>query len=180
MALSRRTQLYLFLGLVAVLAAVWIGDWGRSSQRAAAFSLGGKYIPLKVQDPALRLDLLERARELSYEGSHRNIFSARPPAPPPPKVEPGAVQSAASTPGSAAPLPLAVPFKFYGIVTDPRTGKRRGCFTDGEEISIVAEGGVIQGRFRLLKIGNDSAEVEEIGTSRRATIPLDVSAGPPG
>lgn len=179
MTLSRRTQLYLFLGLVAVLAAVLIGDWGGSSERAAAFSLGGKYIPLKVQDPALRLDLLEQASQLTYEGSHRNIFSSRPPPPPPPKIDPVAAQAAAAAAAvPPPPPPLVVPFKFYGIVTDPRTGKRRGCFTDGEEISIVAEGGIIQVRFRLLKIGNDSAEVEEIASSRRVTIPLDVTAGP--
>jgi len=73
MTLPRRTQLYLFLGLVAVLAAILIGDWGRSSERAAAFSLGGKYIALKVEDPRLRLDLLERARRVFGEYAGRVV-----------------------------------------------------------------------------------------------------------
>lgn len=180
MAIAQRTQLYLFLGLLAVLAAVVILGGGQTPELAVSSGGGGgKYEPMKLRDPALRLDLIERARELEYAGTHRNIFSATPPPPPPP-TEPVSV-APAQPPGPAPEVPVAlvVPFKFYGIVTDQKTGLRRGCFTNGEDIFIVVEGGIVQARFRVLKIGNASAEIEEITSGRRATIALEVAAGPP-
>jgi hypothetical protein len=177
MALERRTQLYLFLGLLGVLAVVVAYNLGGAPELAVAFGIEGKYEPMKIPDPMLRLDLLDRIRELEYSGTHRNIFSATPPPPPEPK-KPVAV--APTTPVPEAPPPLTVPYKFYGIVVDQKTGLRRACLTNGEDIFIVAEGGLLQGRFRVLKIGNLSLDIEEVSSGRRATVPLEALPGPQG
>ncbi len=38
--------------------------------------------PLSVEEPHLRLDLLDKIKKLDYSGSHRNIFIFGPPPPP--------------------------------------------------------------------------------------------------
>jgi hypothetical protein len=179
MKLPKQPMVYVFIGLLAVLALVVYFNWGAGPTIAAVFSGSARYEPMKLRDPTLRVDLIEKAQALEYVATRRNIFSATPPPPPAPK-EPPKSESALPTVAAVldAPPPLVVPFKFYGLVTEQNTGHRRGCFTNGEDIFIVAEGGVIQARFRLVKLGNASADIEEIASGRRATIPLDVMAGP--
>jgi hypothetical protein len=131
-----------------------------------------KFRPIGVENPALKLGLLERLKKLQYEGSHRNIFStvAAPPvsiAPPVAAVPPPLAPAAPS-----GPPPLVIPATFYGFVTDAQTGKRRAFFMEGENVYIVAVGEVLLGRFRLVQIGNSSVELEEISTGRRATLTM--------
>jgi hypothetical protein len=54
----------------------------------------------------------------------------------------------------------------------PTSGKRLAFFLDGEEVLVVEEGSVFLNRFRLDKIGNDSADVEEISSGRHATVQM--------
>ena len=70
-----------------------------------------------------------------------------------------------------------MPFKFYGYAADTRSGKRRAFFTNGDEVYIASEGDTILTRFRVLRIGNTTSDLEEISTGRRATLSLDQ---PPG
>jgi hypothetical protein len=132
----------------------------------------GNYTPLAVEDPALRTDLLQHIREFEYSGRHRNIFS---PNLPPPALPPGGV-----TPGQppavvvpSGPPPLEVPVKFFGYSSDPRSGRRRAFFTDGDDVFIASEGDTVLNRFRILHIGNSSVDVLEIASGRRATLNLE-------
>jgi hypothetical protein len=43
----------------------------------------------------------------------------------------------------------------------------------GEDVIVVAEGDTFLNRFRLVRIGNDSADVEEIATGRDANVALE-------
>ena len=45
-------------------------------------------------------------------------------------------------------------------------------FTSGDEVLIVPEGDTFLNGLRLLHIGNDSAEVEEVSSGRHATVPM--------
>jgi hypothetical protein len=65
-----------------------------------------------------------------------------------------------------------VPATFFGYVTDSRTGTRRAFFSEGEEVFVVGIGDVLMGRFRLVQIGNSTAEVEETASGRHATLTL--------
>jgi hypothetical protein len=80
-----------------------------------------------------------------------------------------------ATPPSRA-KPLVVPATFYGYVTDAHTGTRRAFFMEGEgNVYVLAVGEVLLGRFRLVQIGSDTAELEEISSGRRATLTMEAS-----
>jgi hypothetical protein len=54
----------------------------------------------------------------------------------------------------------------------PQSGKRVAFFLDGDDVLVVTEGAVFLNRFRLDKIGNDSADVEEISSQRHVTVQM--------
>jgi hypothetical protein len=59
--------------------------------------------------------------------------------------------------------------------------RRLAFFLNGDDVIVVQEGSVFLSRFRLDKIGNDSADVEEISSGRHATVPMvQPPAGDPG
>jgi hypothetical protein len=128
-----------------------------------------RFEPLPVENPALRIDMLERIRKLEYSGTPRNIFVLTSPPPPPQKVDTGI----SAPPPPVGPPPLEVPLKFFGFVAAAQGAQRRGFFSNGEDVFIVAEGETLLNRFRLLRVGNLTAEVEEIGSGRRATLTLE-------
>jgi len=173
--MSRRNQIIALVVLLAVLALVLYHNWSGPSSIPVISASDGKYQPLSVENPSLRLDLLERIRKFEYTGRHRNIFSASLPPPPLPKVAPGKTGPMTPPP----PPPLEVPVKFFGYAADPQTGRRRAFFTNGEDVFIVAEGETLLNRFRLLHIGNTTADVEEMASGRRATLVLEEPQGQP-
>jgi len=140
-----------------------------------AASPGAPYQIPSVENPALRLDELERARKLEYSGTHRNIFSPTPPPPPvhvPTAEEIKHQQQVAGPQTPPPPPPVVVPATFFGYVTDARTGHKEAFFSDADDVYIAAEGETLLGRFRILKIGNDSVEVEELASGRRTTLTM--------
>lgn len=174
--MTKRTQIYVLVGLLALLGGIvlYTGQGGST----IAIALGGdeSFKPIQVTDPALRLDRLERIRKLAYPGMKRDIFSPELPAPPRPVPPPNPM------PPMPTPPPVRVvelPFKFYGLAVDPRSGKRRAFFTNGEDVFIASEGDTLMTRYRLLRIGNTTADFEEIGTGLHATLPLELPAQPP-
>jgi hypothetical protein len=68
--------------------------------------------------------------------------------------------------------------KFYGYGVVPNGTSRRAFLSEGEDIFIVAEGDILLGRFRVIHIGNDRLEFEEISTGRRNFINLDEQGAP--
>jgi hypothetical protein len=172
--LSKRQKQIMFLAGLAVVFFYTIYRSNRPPEIAPVVSSADeKFRPIAVENPALKLELLERLKKLQYEGSHRNIFSSVAP-PPTSAAPPNAVAPPPITPAApSGPAPLVVPATFYGFVTDSQTGKRRAFFLEGENVYIVAVGEVLLGRFRLVQIGNSSVELEEISTGRRATLTME-------
>lgn len=170
--MTQRTQIYVLAGLVVLLAVVTYFYVFRTSVPGLSGVLAAdtKFEPLDVQEPSLRLDQLERLRKLEYSGSHRNIFVAG--APPLPKPEPGSTATAQPTVGPPLPPPLQVPAEFFGYASQSKSGKRVAFFTSGDDVLVVAEGDRFLNTFRLIHIGNESAEVEEISSGRHAMVPL--------
>ena len=161
----------LFAGLLALLALVVYLQVRSPEAAPASVGASEQFEPIPVENPALRLDLLERLKKFEYEGTHRSIFSATLPPPPAPVVNPATIKPAVPAPPPGPP-PLVVPATFFGYVTDPQTGTRRAFFNEGEEVYVVAVGEVLLGRFRLLQIGNSTAELEETTTGRRTTLTM--------
>jgi hypothetical protein len=130
--------------------------------------------PIAVDNPALKLDLLDRLKKLQYSGSHRNIFTSSAPPPVTAAVPAPVIAPMPSTPAApAGPPPLVIPATFYGYVTDSLTGMRRAFFMEGENVYILGVGEDLLGRYRLVQIGNSSAELEEISSGRRATLTME-------
>jgi len=176
--MSRRTQYYLLAGLGVLLAFTLYRTMRSSSSPVnGVFAEDSKFVPLDVHEPQLRIDELEKLRKLEYSGSHRNIFVAAPPpipvaavaaAPPPfvgPKLPP-------------PPPPLQVPAEFFGYATQPHAGRRVAFLTSGEDVLLVAEGDTFLNRFRLVRVGNDSLDVEEISSGRHASLNMVPSDQP--
>lgn len=163
--------MYILVALLGVLVLVWLLNRSHSTGISGVLAAEGTFRPLNVQDPRLRLDLLERIQKQEYKGTHRNIFSAEPPPVPPSPAQIKAQEEAVKE-QAAVPPPLVVPATFFGFAADARTGSRLAFFQSGEDEFILPEGGVLLGQFRLLKIGNDSAELEEMSSGRRTTLPM--------
>ncbi|MCL6481585.1 MAG: hypothetical protein K6U02_07655 [Firmicutes bacterium] len=166
----KRWRVYFLIFVLLVLLGVFYLQQNRTTQLVRVFSAPAQYTPLQVPDPTLRLDLQERKRQIEYTGTHRNIFSAS--LPPPPAAEPVA-QSPPPPPPPAGPPPLTIPFTYFGYVEDPRSGRRRGAFTNGEEVWIAAEGETVMTRFRVVQLGSANAVIEEVSSGRRATLLLE-------
>jgi hypothetical protein len=169
---QKRITLLAGLGLV-FLYIIYISN--RPSEIAQVVSSADeKFRPIAVENPALKLELLERLKKLQYQGSHRNIFSSVAPPPasavPAPVIAPPPITAASGPSGSA---PLVVPATFYGFVTDAQTGMRRAFFIEGENVYIIAVGEMLLGHYRLVQIGNSSVELEETSTGRRATLTME-------
>ena len=61
--------------------------------------------------------------------------------------------------------------KFIGVIQLP-TGKRLASLSDGKGVLMGGEGDVIDGRFRIVKIGVESIVMEYLDGRGRQTIPL--------
>lgn len=169
-AKTRNETIFLvaLLAGIAVLYFVYFRQGSNSSNFVAASS-DVKFQPIGVENPALKLDKLRKLHQVEYTGRHRNIFSETPP-PPAADIRPGRPRVGPEVPPPPPPLTLDV--KFYGYVDDPSTGQRRAFFTNGDDVYIVSADQLLENRYRLLRIGNDSADVEEVGTGRRATLAM--------
>jgi hypothetical protein len=90
-----------------------------------------------------------------------------PPAPPKP------VEVKPPPPPQAPPVPL----KYYGFVNPLQTpGPKRAFFLDGEDIIVAAEGDMVKKRYKIVRIGVNSAVVEdtqfEKAQNKAQTLPL--------
>jgi hypothetical protein len=177
--MSKKTQGYVLGGLVAALLLVFYLNRGSGSSSEGVVA-DERYQPLKVDDPSLRMDLLDRIRNTEYSGTHRNIFTGEAPPPPPELVKKMKEEAERKRDIPAPPPPVSVPAKFFGYVSDPRTANRRAFFTNGDDVFVVDQGGILLNNFRVLKINNNSVDVEEISSHRNTTLNLDVSAAPGG
>ena len=136
----------------------------RLRSRARA-SISGAY------DPALRFDLLAKVQGITYQGTERNIFQYHTRAAPIPKPAATAVTKSAPKGSGEAPPP-PIPLKYYGYAHKPDETARKAFFMDGEEIFIGAEGEIVSKRYKILKIGVNTVEVEDLVTKSKQTLPL--------
>ncbi|MBM3801876.1 MAG: hypothetical protein FJW26_06110 [Acidimicrobiia bacterium] len=143
-----------------------------------------KEISFRDIDPSIHLEKLEEFDPGSPLNT-RNMFSvevARERNMAAGSVRPGSGPgpSGAGVPGSqATPLsrPAATPMviinlKFFGTKTDVRHKSRQGFFADGDEVYLASEGELVANRYRILRIGDTSAEIEELSSKTRRQISL--------
>ncbi len=175
--MSRKTQIYVLVGLLALLVIVFVLN-RNTAPALTGVAADEKFQPLNVEDPTLRVDLLEKIHKQEYGGTHRNIFTITLPPPPVPQPGQAGYIAPAPPPEPAGPPPVVVPATFFGYAVTPKTGKRQAFFTNGDDVFVVDEGATLLNRFRLLKIGNSTADLEEISSGRHTTVNLEQP--PPG
>jgi hypothetical protein len=142
---------------------------------------------LSKVDPTLRTELLAKVREVGDAGGSRSLFEFYvPPPPPPPPVTINPVDFAAATKQAEEaakakakqadtgppkpPPPPPIPFKYYGYEGAARGGKLRALFIDGDETFVRGAGETIKNRYRIVRIGTTSAEVEDTVAKNTQTL----------
>jgi len=171
--MKQKGEIILLAVLLAVLGGYFYRTWHSSADDAKpAVSVDAKFTPLNVDNPALRLDILKRFLALQYKGVHRSIFSATLPPPPAPPASKQPVVAPGPPPG---PPPLTVDAKYFGYVSDFSGNHRRAFFatSNNDDIIIAGEGDTLMGRFRVVRLTNTTADVEEMSSGRRATLTLE-------
>jgi hypothetical protein len=145
-------------------------------------------------DPTLRLDLLAKLQNVTGTGGERSLFdfSSAPIKVPDVKVPLGgkngkkdAAETAKAEPPKteepkpaadikpSEPPPTPIPLKFYGFVTG--SGGKRAFFRLGEDdIFMASEGQMVQARYKIVRIGINSAVVEDTRQKNyQQTLPLE-------
>ena len=133
-------------------------------------------------DPTLRLDLLKISEEQEYKGAKRNIFALGPDTEKIPEVncQGKNKKDCVAGPGSTPPRPPEGPtvihpppinIKFFGFASKPGEAKKV-FLSQGDDVFIAAEGEIVNKRYKIVKIGATSIDVEDVLNHNKQTIPL--------
>jgi hypothetical protein len=181
--MDRKRQRELALAAAAVLL-IAIAAW--SMQRSAA-PPSGAVVPggtaltnttqrSKSPIPEVDLEALKKERPEPDE-STRNPFRFKPKPPPPmpsaaviKQQQAAAAAQAASEPVEPPPPPR-IPLKYIGDMSDPKhPGKRIAILSDARGTYHGREGEVVEGRYRIMRIGVESIELAYLDGRGRQTI----------
>lgn len=178
-AVDRRLRWLGALAIVALAAVMAVRSMGQGPPptgrpAAAAPRPAGARAPAATEAADVRLEALTRPRgEPASQG--RNPFRFQPTPPPPaPPAPAGPAQSAEAPPPmmpTGPPPPPPIPLKFIGLV-EKADGTRIAVLSDGRRPHSGVEGQEIDGRYRILKIGNESIEIAYLDGRGRQTIRL--------
>ncbi len=119
-------------------------------------------------DPSLRFDVLKASEDVTYKGTGRNIFRSEAPPPPMPTPLPPDPEPKGPPP---PPPPPPIDLKFYGYA-GPKGGNRQVFLLRGEDIFLAREGQIIDRRYKILHIGTNSVEIQDVLTNHTETKPL--------
>ena len=176
---SRRRQLVVLGGLLVLLVAVLVYNLNGSEPAANGSTASnpqrnrapGQAQLTPAEELDIRLESLTEAKPEPQDAS-RNPFRFRPPpAPPPPPSSPQAALPPVSVePQGPPPLP-PIALKFIGLVESARAGKI-AALSDGKNVFYGKEGDLIEGRYKIVRIGAESIVMEYHDGQGRQTIRL--------
>jgi hypothetical protein len=128
-------------------------------------------------DPTLHPERMAMAENTKYTGTSRNIFSkdSLPPVPI------GAIESpiaSARTTGPASiagpPPPPPIDLKFYGFAKQ-QNGRKLVFLMHGEDVFIAGPGDIVDGRYKVIQINDNSVVIEDLAYTNQQTLPLLIS-----
>jgi hypothetical protein len=139
-------------------------------------------------DPKLRLDLLAKVQAVELGPAERNVFQFGAAAAPALPKEPRPIipktpaqiraEQEAAIAATGPPPPPPIPLKYYGYTAQRVDGHKRAFFLDGDDIFVASEGDVVKRRYKVVRIGVNSAVVEDTQLNNTQTLPLaEESAG---
>jgi hypothetical protein len=185
-----RRQRYLLAGLAVVLAiglTFWLRPGpaasgpGTSNQRVRTQPGQQGKAPMAITTPDVHLEALESDRPRPGD-VNRNLFRFKPKAAPPrppdvPSPPEGWVPPPPGVPPPPAPAPSLPPIalKFVGVVEAPERSLRVAVLSDPRGVYKGREGDIIEGRYRIVRIGTESIEMSYLDGRGRQTIRLSGS-----
>jgi hypothetical protein len=163
----------LALGLAAAFY-LWARSGAPSTASADGAAPRGPAGPVGTEPEVPRIDLgrLESPPAKSGAG-RRDLFDFGVPPTPPPTPVPQIVPTAVPT--SVIPTPTPLPpltVRYVGAVENKRGLKVAVFLTDKEEILTGQAGQLVGNRFRILRIGLESVDIQEVGSEQTRRIPL--------
>jgi hypothetical protein len=127
-------------------------------------------------DPTLDESAMLRTESLVYSGSGRNIFSSisTPPMVIPsnvPKARPGVVLPVMPPMPVGPPPPPPINLKYFGTAVRIN-GRRQAFLLQGEDVYLASEGDIVARKYRIVSIGTNNIQVEDLVYKDTQTIPL--------
>jgi hypothetical protein len=181
-----RRRLGLLLSVLAAVSLIAVyqywpaeapaGVSGRPAGGVAARPAAGT----GVSAPDVRLHALDAERPTPDETTYRDLFrfqERRVPA----SSAPSRPSSGGAAPPVAQPGPPAAPslppiaMRFIGLVEAPEQAQKIAILSDGRGIYQGREGDIIEGRYRILRIGPESLDMAYLDGRGRQTIRLSGS-----
>lgn len=153
------------------------GTTSRPSNQASRRARGAKDAPVLANVEDVGIERLTVARD-ELQPVERNPFRFRPkpappPPPPPPRVVARPVAPVAPSAPSGPPPPPPIALRYIGFADEVGPTPRFGVFSDGKGmVANAKEGDILEGRYRVLRVGTDSAELVYLDGRGRQTIPL--------
>jgi len=137
----------------------------------------GAPAPDRNLDPTLHLGLLRASEGVKYEGNGRNIFRAHADEPLPKPIVPPLKkdQQEAQKGPPQPPPPPPINLKFYGFANKPGDPSKKVFLSEGDNIFIASEGDVVNRRYKVVRIGQSSVEIQDLLNNNTQTIPLSQS-----
>jgi hypothetical protein len=128
-------------------------------------------------DPTLHPERMAMAENTKYTGTSRNIFSkdSLPPVPI------GAIEAPIASARTTGPAPIAGPpppppidLKFYGFAKE-QNGHKLVFLMHGEDVFIAGPGDIVDGRYKVIQINDNSVVIEDLAYTNQQTLPLLIS-----
>jgi hypothetical protein len=179
--LSERKKRWLLGALAVVLLMVGYRAWRPTDATRSTPSNAGRAGTTGARPasaaPDVHLDSLNAARPAPAPTT-RNLFRFKPKTPPPPPAESSGPADTPAGGGPAGPPPAAglppIPLKFIGIVGLPQ--EKIAVLRDpAGHVDYGAEGAIIGGRYRVVRIGEESIELAYLDGRGKQTIRLSGS-----
>jgi hypothetical protein len=174
---QREIALVVAAGAIVTVAAYWAGWMSPAPDPATPAAIRGaaprEEPPSKGQPTEVDLAALKAPRAEPGD-SFRNPFRFRPkPAPAPPPVQiapkPGQLGPGEHEEPPPPPPPPRIALKFIGTAEGKVPG-RVAILRDERGVYYGHEGDIIEGRYRILRIGVESIELAYLDGSGRQTI----------
>jgi hypothetical protein len=177
---KRQREIALAIAAILLIAvAAWTVQHSSTPPPAAApggATASSTQPPSKHPTAEIDLEGLEAKRPEPQE-SDRNPFRFKPKQAPPPAAavrqqqEQAAAAAQAAAGPSEPPPPPRIPLKYIGEMSDPKqTGHRVAILSDARGVYYGREGDVVEGRYRIIKIGVESIELAYLDGRGRQTI----------
>ena len=175
MVKNRRAVYAGLAGLAAVLA-VYVLSRGDGAG-AVSLALPGRSRPARAASaevPRIGLDRLQKPYG-GIEMGKRDLFDfgPPPPTPPPPPAPPTPIPTAVVEAPPMAPTLPPMSMKYIGSLADNEKGvKVAVLLNDRREVLTGGVGEVVANRFRIVSIGLESVDLQDMGSNRVQRIPL--------